>query len=1109
MFRRISVALFAFVTCSVLAVSGTLPGRDAYAVHIASSNTTLVVERPKQGTFYTQTILVKTKVAQGKMYGGEGFLSSPLNAQLSTVRPTNIVSAFTGVENAEGREIGLDRVYEIHYTEGIEPFDLCARLMDNPEVEYAVPVMKHNLFFTPNDPRFNQQAWASNIKLSNAWDIAKGSAEVIIAIIDSGTDWQHQDLSVKIWSNTKETANGIDDDGNGFVDDIRGWDFVGNITAAEAQQGVFKPDNDPRVSGAINDISAHGTATAGCAAAATNNSIGIAGAGFNCTIMPIKCGSDNSSLRSILRGYEAIIYAANNGADIINCSWGGPGIDPSAQDVINFALSKGALVVAASGNDGMNNDSYLQSPASLENVLAVGSTSNSNTASGFSNYGWNVDVYAPGENTITTYPNNGYSSPSGTSFSCPITAGVAGLIKALHPTWTPQQIAMQLRVTCDEISGVSSGNRPLFYGRINAEKAIKSNSAFTGTAAVPGIISKGIQISGSGSINSYAPTTVSFSLENILGDASNVTATIMALPKEITSSGGSSVFVGAMKNGESKTAQFIFQLASTYPWYKESFELQLEIRTQASVDYIKVIIPVNLPTENVFTNITQLATGVLDINHVSYTSDGVIWAPGTFAQTPALVRTGNVSDAGLIPTPFSNPTAFAAQSSSQALAGVINNGSATVYRTTDGGSSWAQSNVSSITTSISGIKMFSTTTGILVGNGANGRIGVARTTNSGTTWSAVATAPTLLNAERAVDGSFFSLGDTVWFASTSNRVFSSTDKGATWKISNIGVNGAQIHCIAFRDNDNGMVLYRTSAALDSPRFIATTTNGGLNWSAKAVDASKLSFVPVKLYSPGGHHLAVGSEGQMLASEDNGATWKIVLSQRASTTSTMVVTPASQGRFLAVTGGSNVCTLQYRFVSSNGSKLPAFVASVTDFGTLNLAQSRLRSAQIRNTGTADVTIDSVIITPDSGTPAGAFEIATSPRTTIATDGTLTISLRCTASPTIAGSYSATLSVYSNGTPSVITTRLTALIINPSSISELNQCSTPLFPNPATTTITFPGAERATVNIYSNSGQLMLTALATPQVDISLLSNGYYTAVITSDTGVQSYRFTVLK
>lgn len=317
----------------------------------------------------------------------------------------------------------------------------------------------------PNDPIYFGLVnnYYEKQQFTQAWDIQKSDATIVIAIVDSGVDYTHSDLSAKLWKNTNEIPNnGIDDDENGWVDDTMGWDFW---QGGQAGPGRTQ-DNNP-----MGEFSDHGTHVAGIAAAQTNNGIGLPGAGYNSNYMAIKAGGTSDNPRSIGYGYEGMLYAAANGADVINCSWGGGGFSYYELDIVKAVLASGCVIVAAAGNDNVDSEFF---PAAYDGIISVGSFDMNNKKSGFSNYGYYLDVLASGSSINSTVFTNKFGLKSGTSMASPFVAGLAALVKAQHPNWTPAQIKNQIRVTATDVSASNSISYAGKLGRgyINAEKAL-------------------------------------------------------------------------------------------------------------------------------------------------------------------------------------------------------------------------------------------------------------------------------------------------------------------------------------------------------------------------------------------------------------------------------------------------------------------------------------------------------------------------------------------------------------------------------------------------------------------------------------------------------------
>lgn len=342
------------------------------------------------------------------------------------------------------------------------------RLYDSKLVEYIEPISYYESLsppFIPNDPFYMRGLLWGHTKASvpQAWELSKGDSNIVIGIIDSYVNTKHPEFRGQMKYNHKERygIRNYDDDGNGFVDDSLGFDFAeGN-----------------------NEISHwHGTAVAGIAAAKVNNGVGVAGVGFNSRFMPIKVASArvaNQRLEILsINVIRAIRYAADNGCKIINLSLGGnTSFSQLEQDVINYATNKGALVIAAAGNDVGEFNFY---PASYENVLSV-AASDINDRNIGSNSDF-IDLLAPGKDIWTTdiydTPND-YVSHSGSSFATPFVAGAAGLVMARFPNFTPLQVAEQLRATADDVyqvSGNSAFSEKLGRGRVNVLKAVQDRN---------------------------------------------------------------------------------------------------------------------------------------------------------------------------------------------------------------------------------------------------------------------------------------------------------------------------------------------------------------------------------------------------------------------------------------------------------------------------------------------------------------------------------------------------------------------------------------------------------------------------------------------------------
>ncbi len=476
----------------------------------------------------------------------------------------------------------LSVYYKLIFAPSSDVASLCAQLQATGAVEYAVPdfiryharadhpaalvrAMENGdldklTAYTPNDPRFGEQSWLQQVKASLAWDAVRADSTVIVGMVDSGFDFDHPDLARRIWVNAAEDVNGngrfddaptssggdedgIDNDSNGFVDDVAGWDFVGRFIDV-----IFHPDNFAQAGTGFGG--SHGVETAGCVSAIGDNNFGVVGAGFRCTLMFTKHGSDipsggNPANTAVFFYSEGLMYQALAGAHIINMSFGGTGFSPFEADMVDAALRMGVLLVAAAGNGGPDNvgdDSELAPyyPASFPGVLSVGAVQSNNRKSGFSNYGRTkfVQLFAPGENVLTTTDpgnpsNNGqqFILEAGTSFSSPIVAGIAALLKQQNPARTAGEIFLQLCGTADNLEAANPGLQGrMGYGLVNAQRAVAAPAA----ALPPDIdfVSVALNDAAGGNGNGVweAGETAGFEirLRNVLGNAANVQVQLSA-----------------------------------------------------------------------------------------------------------------------------------------------------------------------------------------------------------------------------------------------------------------------------------------------------------------------------------------------------------------------------------------------------------------------------------------------------------------------------------------------------------------------------------------------------------------------------------------------------
>jgi subtilisin family serine protease len=355
-----------------------------------------------------------------------------------------------------------------------------SQLIQAAEDIKLIPNQRYAALLTPNDPIYPQW-YTDKISAPSAWDITTGSSGVTVAVIDTGFALSHEDLAGRWAENAGEqgscggscdkSSNGVDDDGNGLVDDWRGWDFLNS-------------DNSP-IAGATDPNGAyvsHGTLVAGLVGATGNNAKGVAGPNWGAKILPLQVlGDDGVGYTSEVA--TAIRYAADRGAKVISLSLGSSNPDQFLRDQISYAIGRGAVVIAAAGNSGCDCMVY---PANYQEVVAVGATDQNDNRASFSSYGANLDIMAPGAGTIrTTYwssanQTNLYtSSANGTSISTPIAAGIIALILSINPSAPLAQVNTYLIDGADKLPGMAGATRTDLYGsgRVNAVRSLEMAAA--------------------------------------------------------------------------------------------------------------------------------------------------------------------------------------------------------------------------------------------------------------------------------------------------------------------------------------------------------------------------------------------------------------------------------------------------------------------------------------------------------------------------------------------------------------------------------------------------------------------------------------------------------
>jgi len=417
-----------------------------------------------------------------------GIITNPyakgeLLVKFKNAKPNAVLQNVSELSARQG--IGLSVIKSFKYCgvnllridSGLEVSKAIDVLRADPSVEYVEPnYLLHSYDLTPNDPSLNEQ-WNfintgqtggtadCDIDAEVAWSLTTGNSQFVAGVIDTGVDYNHEDLHANMWKNTLEdwdsdgnpTNDGVDNDGNGYVDDYYGMNAING-------------SGDPM------DDNHHGTHCAGILGAATNNSKGVAGVCWNAKIMALKF-LDSTGSGYTSDAITCIEYAIDHKVSVLSNSWGGGGYSQSLYNAIKVAGDNNILFVVASGNESRNNDTTPAYPASydLPNIISVGASDDKDNRSSYSNYGqYSVDVFAPGEKIYSTFPSNSYSFLSGTSMACPHVSGLALLLLADDPSLTHYQLKAKIMRSV-EVKSTFTG-KALSNGRINAADALMTNN---------------------------------------------------------------------------------------------------------------------------------------------------------------------------------------------------------------------------------------------------------------------------------------------------------------------------------------------------------------------------------------------------------------------------------------------------------------------------------------------------------------------------------------------------------------------------------------------------------------------------------------------------------
>ncbi len=834
------------------------------------------IKQPKVGGFVKGSVYLKVK-----QFIGTQTLEKLIREKLPfEVKILNITKPFTKYlsYNSLLNRHELDLIYHIA-SDFDNSLHLAKEINSIPDIVYCVPEAYYEFCELPDDPLYEDQWGLEAIGMASAWGKAKAGREIIIGVVDSGIDTDHNDLKAQIFTNTEEIPdNGIDDDSNGFIDDVSGWDFVGNITAAEAGNRQWKPDNNPKPAFDNND---HGTHVAGIATATTNNGIGMASVSWNATILPIKCAMDNLSAqtgsRNVYRPYDGVMYAAMMGADIINCSWSSDYNDPLMNEVIEYVLSQDIAIVAAAGNFRLNNDEIPFYPASLPGICAVGSINKAGSPSGFTHFGISVDIFAPGESIVSTIPKNTYNPKTGSSMAAPFVTGVVALLKSAKPGISSEEIRQRIRSSANLYGKSMHLQERFFFGTLDAGAALNNN--FTDGKSTPGISVEDVYIEGKDAITTTTPTMIKFNFWNYLSDAENIRVKIYPKGNYVTPD--TTNFIIQWFEGQSSYEKNLpFRMSNLNPWFKGIIDFVVEYSDDNGYYNIEIVkIPVDLPTTNTyFIAETSPEYDAIVWNSASSAGKFDFWVGGYNYDMGG----GMIYHWGRTLGFFMSDTVNSVVALSIARCfGAVSGRDLKSYlkSTKDSGKTWQSEDITNFVMKVHDIIVFENEDIIAFGENVkpNQSFGIAK--REAGKWFVVENNFSLKFNETLIRGSVARFGDKVIAGTSAGRVIYSDDRGKRWSISELSSEGI-IRFIVLINQDSAVAIAPGSGTPKNIGKVYNTINGGQTWTADVFDFKTINRVPVYAYSPDSSNsvIVLHSNGEVTASEDLGYSWRHELTQ---------------------------------------------------------------------------------------------------------------------------------------------------------------------------------------------------------------------------------------
>jgi photosystem II stability/assembly factor-like uncharacterized protein len=723
---------------------------------------------------------------------------------------------------------------------------------------------------------------------------------------------------------------------------------------------------------------------------------------------------------------------------------------------------------------------------------------------------------------------------SGTSMASPITSGLAGLVKSLHPDWTPKQIAKQIRITSDNVLTTDPSQRNIYYGRSNAFNALNYNRK--GGPVIPGIEISSVTLSSGDAITSYDPITIHLTVHNYLYQASQLNLNIKS-KNNFVKIAKEDYTVGTLDSNSNVNIDITVQLQTNNLWYNGIADFIVTFTASGNYKDFQIIgIPIQIPSNNLYTNLTSFQDWQTVQWNSSYSpSKDVFWAVGTgnlflwtLGNNGGYIRvpgsTNSIYSMGSLPNDV--PNAIYAFDDQKAFIGSAPaNTLAKIYNTTNGGSNWTSIGVENITPKVDVIHFFDNSWGMFIGDPKGTRFGIGVTNNGGKSWTPIPSGgPVILSGEAPYTTSTCFIGNNAWFGTSKGRVVRTPDKGNTWQVAAITNKAQNVTNVTFADINKGIAIYSETT---SDKLVASTSDGGAHWTATKVDLTQLGYNPIcsfKTDSSSNIYLLCGF-GEVIYTTDLGTSWLTVLSEKDApmNVGSYKEFGINRGRIWEL--GSTIGHLDFDYTPANATKELQLVSGDTvSYDTVKVGEGLIKPINIKNIGNVPVNILQVSVTPSGSTDSTEFTIFGSPPTSI--DASVTKTLRVRFTPKDTSLRQASVNIYDDGIQPIYSVHLSGYgYKEPNAVNDNSAINNIIidqnYPNPCIeeTYVSFTAKENANtelsiINSLGETLKMIFNQTVQPgntilQVSTNELPSGVYFFRLKTGSTVAYKKFVVAK